>query len=109
MEATKETIAQNKPIYRSRVMKSLQEAMITMDMSREELIKYHETKYKRCYGCNAKNKTYKNSCNCYKKKKCSGCHKLIRQCMNESIYCDDQSENQTEYDQSENQTEDDYT
>jgi hypothetical protein len=97
MEAPKDTTTQNKPVYRSRVMKSLQEAMITMDMSHEELVKYHEIKYKRCYGCNAKNKTYKNSCNCYKKKKCSGCHKLIRQCMNESIYCDDQSENQDDF------------
>jgi hypothetical protein len=98
MEATKESTAQikqimnpqNKPVQR--VLKSLQEAMVTMDMSRDELIKYHETKYKSCYGCKAKEKNYKKTCDCYKKKKCSGCHKLIKQCTNESIHCDDQTD-----------------
>ena len=93
MEATKKITTsmkpQNKPVYR--VIKSLQEVFHTIDMSPEELIKYHETKYKRCYGCNKKDKNYKSSCDCHKKKKCSGCHKLIKQCTNESIHCDDPS------------------
>lgn len=97
MEATKESTVQIKPIMKPqnkpvRVLKSLQEVMITMDMSREELIKYHETKYKCCYGCNAKGKNYRKTCDCHKKKKCNGCHKLIKQCINESAYCDDQTQ-----------------
>ena len=94
MEAIKETIIPMKPKMNkvNGIMKSLQEAMHTMDMSPDEQIKYHEIKYKRCYGCNVRNKNYRKTCDCHKKKKCSGCHKLIRQCTNESIHCDDQTE-----------------
>jgi hypothetical protein len=89
METTKATqIKQQKKTY-SGIIRSLQEAMITMDMSPEELIQYHETKYKRCYGCNAKDKSYKSSCDCHKKKKCNGCNKLKRQCDRTNIHCDD--------------------
>jgi len=94
MEATKESTLMNqqmkpqiKPVHR--VMKSLQEVFHTIDMTPNELIKYYETKYKRCYGCKTKDKNYKITCDCHKKKKCNGCHKLIRQCTNESIHCDD--------------------
>jgi hypothetical protein len=97
MEATKETnssiIPIIKPIINKHhgIIKSLQETMITMDMTQPELIKYYENKYKRCYECKARNKNYKITCDCHKKKKCSGCHKLIKQCINESIYCEDPS------------------
>jgi hypothetical protein len=93
MEATKETIIPIKPKMNkvNGIMKSLQEVMVTMDMSPEEQIKYYENKYKRCYECKARNKNYKITCDCHKKKKCSGCHKLIKQCINESIYCEDPS------------------
>jgi hypothetical protein len=89
MEVTKKSITQKKPIHR--VMKSLQEVMVTMDMTPNELIIYHENKSKRCYGCNAKDKNYRKTCDCHKKKKCLGCHKLITQCMHENAYCDDPS------------------
>ena len=97
MEVTKETnssiIPIIKPIIKKHhgIIKSLQETMITMDMTQPELIKYYENKYKRCYGCNVRNKNYRKTCDCHKKIKCSGCHKLIKQCINESIYCEDPS------------------
>ena len=91
MEATKVTIIPIKPKMNkiNGIMKSLQEAMDNLDLSITEIIEKYETKSKRCYGCKAKDKNYRKSCDCHKKKKCSGCHKLIRQCTNESIHCDD--------------------
>jgi hypothetical protein len=91
METTQATQVMQQKKPRSGLIRSLQEAMDTIDMSSDELIKYHEAKYKRCYGCNTKNKTYKNSCDCHKKKKCSGCNKLKRQCDRTNIHCDDDS------------------
>jgi hypothetical protein len=89
METTKATQIKQKKKTHSGIIRSLQEAMITIDMSPKELIQYHETKYKRCYGCNAKDKSYKSSCDCHKKKKCSGCNKLKRLCDRTNIHCND--------------------
>jgi hypothetical protein len=90
MESTKAIQIKQQKKINPALMRSLKEAIITIDMSPEELIQYHETKYKRCYGCNTKEKSYKNSCDCHKKKKCSGCNKLKRQCDRTNIHCDDE-------------------